>query len=66
MLPTLPTLDSKLFGIDSMSYLAKADISTLLDADITTLLLQGGHPVPTKRSRTGKRLVGTGVPTLLG
>jgi hypothetical protein len=37
MLPTLPTLDSKLFGIDSMSYLAKADISTLLKADITTL-----------------------------
>jgi hypothetical protein len=38
MLPILLTLDSKLFRVDSMSYLAKVDISTLLKPDITTLL----------------------------
>jgi hypothetical protein len=35
----LLTLDSKLFGVDSMSYLAKADISTLPKPDISTLPL---------------------------
>ena len=38
-----------------MSYLAKRDISTLLEPDITTLLLQGGRKTrpPYKKSHRG-------------
>lgn len=43
MLPVLLTLDSKLFRVDSMSYRAKADISTLPKPDISTLPL---HTLP--------------------
>ena len=38
MLPFSLMPDPKPFGIISMSYLAKEDISTSLEADITTLL----------------------------
>ncbi|WP_212761045.1 hypothetical protein, partial [Telluria aromaticivorans] len=41
--PVSLTLDPKLFGVDSMNYIAKADISTLPKPDISTLPLQGGQ-----------------------
>ncbi|WP_212761064.1 hypothetical protein, partial [Telluria aromaticivorans] len=45
--PVSLTLDPKLFGVDSMNYIAKADISTLPKPDISTLPLQGGQvPCP--------------------
>ncbi|WP_212761070.1 hypothetical protein, partial [Telluria aromaticivorans] len=37
--PVSLTLDPKLFGVDSMNYIAKADISTLPKPDISTLPL---------------------------
>jgi hypothetical protein len=46
-----------------MDYLAKADISTLPEPDITTLPLQGGHPVPTHKLAQCQHSPGYSVPT---